>query len=65
MRLHILISFPTISEEDACRALYEEVSEHCCYGTGAVENLVITNIHSSSAFHVSNAVPQYNIIILL
>ena len=31
----------------------EEVSDHCCYGKGAVENLVFTNIQPSSAFHVS------------
>ena len=34
----------------------DEVSNHCCYGKGAAQNLVFTNIQPSSAFHVSRCV---------
>ena len=50
---HFFPSIPTITEEVARRALYDDVYDHCCYGTGAADDLVITNIQSSSAFHVS------------
>lgn len=46
-------SVPMISEDDAREALLEEVSSHCCYGKGAAQQLVFTNITASSAFHVS------------
>jgi len=46
-------SIPMISEDDAREALLEEVSTHCCYGKGAAQQLVFTNITASSAFHVS------------
>ena len=53
-----LSSIPTITEEVARQVLHEDVCDHCCYGTGAAENLVITNIQSSSAFHVSISVTR-------
>jgi hypothetical protein len=48
-------SIPAISEEVAREALLREVSTHCCYGKGAAEGLVFTNMVPSSAFHVSSS----------
>ena len=48
-----LVSIPTISEDTAREALLLEVSKNCCYGKGAAQNLVFTNMVPSSAFHVS------------
>lgn len=44
-------NIPTISEDDARRALVDHVSAQCCYGKTAANDLVFTNITPSSAFH--------------
>jgi len=41
----------TINEEQAREALMEYVSEHCCYGKGTVNDMVIRDIKPSSAYH--------------
>ena len=53
LSLSLSLSIPTISEDVARNALMDEIGQHCCYGKGAAQNLVFTNIQPSSAFHVS------------
>ena len=43
---------PTITEQDAREALLNYVSQNCCYGKGAAEDLKFTDLKSTSAFHV-------------
>lgn len=42
---------PTITEQDAREALLNYVSQNCCYGKGAAEDLKFTDLKSTSAFH--------------
>lgn len=46
-------SLPSLAEEDVREAALQYVGEHCCYGSGAAKDMVITNITMMSAFHVS------------
>ncbi|XP_067120458.1 protein SSUH2 homolog [Centruroides vittatus] len=40
-----------LSVEEVREAAIDYVSQHCCYGKDTVENMAITNISMSSAFH--------------
>uniref|UniRef100_A0A8W8LMQ9 Uncharacterized protein n=1 Tax=Magallana gigas TaxID=29159 RepID=A0A8W8LMQ9_MAGGI len=42
---------PTITEQDARESLLNFVSQHCCYGKGAAEDLKFLDLKSTSAFH--------------
>ncbi|KAF6019655.1 hypothetical protein EB796_022018 [Bugula neritina] len=41
----------SITDEEARAAMLEHVSQHCCYGKGAAEQMTITNITPSNALH--------------
>jgi len=45
-------SAASITDEEARAAMLEHVSQHCCYGKGAAEQMTITNITPSNALHV-------------
>lgn len=45
-------SLPVISEQQARSALLELCSAKCCYGSKAAEQMSITHMNSTSAFHV-------------
>ena len=51
-------SIPQMSVEAAKDALISEVSSHCCYGKKPAENMTVSNVVPSSAFHVCNYVPM-------
>lgn len=42
-----------ISAEEAREAMLQHVSEHCCYGKKAAEDMNMQDICPSNAFHVS------------
>ncbi|XP_062522491.1 protein SSUH2 homolog [Corticium candelabrum] len=42
---------PRVTEEQARAALLDHVSQNCCYGKSAAQDLVFTSIEPSSAFH--------------
>lgn len=42
---------PVITEDEAREALMGYVSEHCCYGKGAAEDLTFTELESTDAFY--------------
>lgn len=44
-------SLPVMTEEQAREALQQFVGQHCCYGKGAVQNMIVRDLKSSSAFH--------------
>ena len=46
-------SIPVISEDEAREALAQFASEKCYYGKGVPKDMVITEIKSTSAYHVS------------
>ena len=48
----IMYSIPQMSAEEAKDALISEVSSHCCYGKKPAENMAVSNVAPSSAFHV-------------
>jgi hypothetical protein len=47
---------PRVTEDQARQALLEHVSQNCCYGKAAAQELVFTSIDLSNAFHVG---PSY------
>jgi hypothetical protein len=49
----IISSVPYLTEEEAKQALAQFVSEHCCYGSGPVKNLTISNMQSSNTYRVN------------
>lgn len=46
-----LPSIPQLTEKEVRQALLREVSSHCCYGTGVVRDMAVTEIKHSIAFH--------------
>lgn len=42
---------PKMDEQSVRSALVNEVNSHCCWGSGAVEDIEITNIDMSSSYH--------------
>uniref|UniRef100_T1JCR8 CR-type domain-containing protein n=1 Tax=Strigamia maritima TaxID=126957 RepID=T1JCR8_STRMM len=44
-------SYPALTEDQAREALLNFVSEHCCYGKSAAEEMVFRSIENTSAFH--------------
>ncbi|XP_054707415.1 protein SSUH2 homolog [Uloborus diversus] len=46
-----LPTIPQLTEKEVRQALLQEVSSRCCYGTGAVRDMAITDIKHSIAFH--------------
>lgn len=49
----LISSVPYLTEEEAKQALAQFVSEHCCYGSGPVKNLTISNMQSSNTYRVN------------
>lgn len=42
-----------ITEDQARDAMFQFVSEHCCYGKAPAQEMVIKDVVPSSAYHVS------------